>query len=362
MPLPSITIRGLTQSEIPTWSDFCAFCFSHKKPTPPPASYFQGHFDNDPYRVANLVRVAIDTDDSDDFKIASSVRVFVRTVGTGSATDDFTLSSSKRTVGGIGEVCTHVDYRRQGIASALLNDAFDQMKAKKMDCTLLHVSNPSLQVVYQKQGYVSVLSPWSTIPVSTIKNIDKSIVVNEQTEKQFKIRSANFGNDDDVESLYSIHQKYSENRFAGCIERSIQYWKEYISKELNNQLCVLEVLNNGNPRICAWLSIRKRGDKYQVREFGVDHTILDTYEAMTNLLPSALLNLDCDTDMITLHLPTTILEETKTASVKCNIFDWNNVQDEDDCGWMYKELGGRQPSMAEICKTVPHLIWPSDSF
>lgn len=64
-------------------------------------------------------------------------------------------------MGGIGEVCTHVDYRRQGIASALLNNAFDQMNAKKMDCTLLHVSNPSLQVVCQKQGYISVLRPWS---------------------------------------------------------------------------------------------------------------------------------------------------------------------------------------------------------
>ena len=49
-------------------------------PTPPPASYFQGHFDYDPCRNANLVRVAIDTNDSDDFKIISSVRVFVRTV------------------------------------------------------------------------------------------------------------------------------------------------------------------------------------------------------------------------------------------------------------------------------------------
>ena len=40
--------------------------------------------------------------------------------------------------------------------------------------------------------------------------------------------------------------------------------------------------------IMAWISIRKRGDRYQLREFGVDRNSLQTSFAMRHLLGVAL--------------------------------------------------------------------------
>jgi len=367
----SIEVRGLEPSEISVWAEFCAFCFAHKRPCPPPASHFEGHYDNDPCRDASLVRVAMykthNADGSPTDAMVSSVRIFVRSITNMS-------KMKKLNVGGIGEVCTHTDFRRRGIASRLLQDAIGKMKERKMNFSLLHVSNPSLQVVYQKQGFVSVRSRWSAIPLFLLAN--KWDLPKIEEKDLFKVRLANFNNDEEVAQMHKIHKTYSEERFVGCIERSIDYWKEYLSKELENQLFVLECSkDNQTPNVCAWISIRKRGEKYQIREFGVDKDNTETYVAMAKLLPAVLSSAGIDVrkeneaskgiEYITLHMPSPVLKEIQGFSKACTFLDWTNVNEADDCGWFYKNLS-EAPSantfLKEISENVPHLIWPSDSF
>ena len=374
-----ITVRGLEIVEIPTWAQFCAACFSHKKPNPPPSSYFQRHFDNDPNKEVSLIRVAVKKHQRNDApetncedgnpNLVSSVRVFLRKLSTGEAMKE--SGGKLRNAGGIGEVCTLSQYRRQGIASRLLKDAVMQMGARNLDCSLLHVSNPALQAVYKKQGYASVCTSWSNIPMRI------SFPSQEEFNDDYKyfIQIATF-EEDQVTRMSAIHKAYSEERFAGCVIRSIAYWREYLSEELNDQMHVLYVLpvatNDSAPFLCAWLSIRKRGTKFQIREFGVDQNILTSSDALQKLLPVALSSVDINdnggskNEAVDMNFPTFLLKEIKESSALHASFDWENIENVDDYGWMYKELNTGNDSdiksMVELCKTATHFIWPSDSF
>lgn len=125
-----IVIHGLQKSDIQTWTQFCEECFAEKKPTPPSAEYFYRHYANDPHADPNLVRIAFESTFSvtpitrkismkeEDRIMTSSVRIFHREISTGSFhhNDDIAEKDQKSqyiVVGGIGEVCTHPDYRKR---------------------------------------------------------------------------------------------------------------------------------------------------------------------------------------------------------------------------------------------------------
>ena len=113
-------IRTLTDSDIPSWARFCADCFSYK-PNPPPESYFQKHYYNDPRRESKLIRVMdYHDDDNADTSIVSSTRVFQKTISIGNGK---TLEA-----GGIGEVCTSQEHRKKGLAKRLLLDSIHCME------------------------------------------------------------------------------------------------------------------------------------------------------------------------------------------------------------------------------------------
>merc|ERR1712087_949267 len=103
---------------------------------------------------------------------------------------------------------------------------------------------------------------------------------------------------------------------------------------------VLEISTDTRPLICAYMSIRKRGDKWQLQEFGLDHKSIQTIEAMKKLLPKSLKNQHemSNNEEIKFHLPTSILDEMQTMAPSCTFLDWERVNDEDDCGWFYKEI------------------------
>ncbi len=78
----SYVVRGLkSEDEIGPWSEFCASIFSYKAQNPPPASYFQRHYANDPHREASLIRVAFLNG-----KMVASCRLFLRTISSGGST------------------------------------------------------------------------------------------------------------------------------------------------------------------------------------------------------------------------------------------------------------------------------------
>eukprot|EP00984_Skeletonema_dohrnii_P035374 scaffold35043_cov205-Skeletonema_dohrnii-CCMP3373.AAC.1 len=129
-----------------------------------------------------------------------------------------------------------------------------------MSCSLLH-ANPEFRPVYNKVGgYECVPSKWSLVPIELNK-----LVINSTTDETNKWTTRQAIFPQDVSQLKALHTEYSEKRLI-TITRSTEYWTNYVSAELGDSLWVLE----DDASIVAWLSIRKRGDRYQLREFGAD--------------------------------------------------------------------------------------------
>ena len=322
------TLRGLKDDEIHSWAQFCAIVFRDKD-NPPPAVYFERHYYNDPRREARLVRVAC----TEDGNIVSSCRVFQKTISAGKGR---TLEA-----GGIGEVCTDVDHRKRGLSKYLLHNAIDIMKACGMQTSLLH-SAPAFVSVYQRGGgYHCTTSHWSVV------TIDCSLL-----RLSVNVRMAEFPKD--TARLMRIHYEYSETRFSGMVIRSEQYWNDYIAKELEGTLYVLV----DNDVIVGWLSVRHHSGRYQMRDFGCDHTMMETSQVLSALLPSAVGNVGS----IVLALPSAVLEEIQVSNLKS--LNWSEEKSEVDLGWMYKTLQEDALDMIDISldKESPHLIWPADSF
>lgn len=376
-------LRGLATSEegqehhddVHKWTKFCASVFSYKA-NPPPASYFARHFYNDPRRDAALVRVLVHClTNSEEEKahgaIVASVRIFRRTLsnGPGGGTVE---------AGGIGEVCTSPDHQRRGLSKILLKDALSIMAGSSkekggMTCSLLH-ANPDFRPVYAKVGgYESVRSQWSVVPIR-LQHLAAKTISDEQFATDWTIRPADCTKDAD--QLQRLHRGYSEERLV-TIVRSVPYWKEYVGAELGDALWVLADpadVKGGEDYIMAWISIRKRGDRYQLRDFGVDKvaykSAICTTWALRRLLGVALdqagevLGVEKEVPLV---MPAFVMSEIKGASNisgKTDFLDIKGAVEESDDGWMYVKFDDKGQSVRELTTkgAVPHLIWPTDSF
>lgn len=323
------TVRGLSEDEIPAWAEFCASVFSYKEDPPPPC-YFARHYANDPRRDAAMVRVAC----TEAGRIVSSCRVFQRTISAG--------NGETVEAGGIGEVCTDTDHRRRGLSKLLLTDAMDMMADRGMQTSLLH-SAPAFFPVYGGVGYTCTTSKWSVV------SVNKRLLASSDN-----VRMAAFPKD--TARLMKVHQDYSEKRFLGTIVRSEQYWNEYLAKELEGTIYV--VIEKGV--IAGWMSLRPRSGRYQIRDFGCDRTLVDTSQALSVLLSTAMACVEAD--VVEIQLPTAVVNEVR-ATPDASYINWSMVMNENDLGWMYKTL---RDGAADIPGAVDgehsHLIWPADTF
>jgi predicted GNAT family N-acyltransferase len=343
----SYTLRGLNDDEIDAWTEFCAQTFSYKKPSPPPASYFARHYYNDPQRDSSLIRVAVTLENA----IVASCRVFLRSISWASSSEVHTLPA-----GGIGEVCTAEAHRRRGLSAELLQDAVACMKAMNLRISLLH-SAPSFFPVYQNAGFACSTSQWS------VATVNKEALATGMDHGN--VRAASLPND--TQQLMSIHQWYSEQRFVGCIQRSREYWEQYLAQELEGSLWVIQQ-DNGSadaPAILGWLSLRQRGDRYQVREFGCRsaETVGPIFQQLLAFVLNEPGEMTLPGSTFPLHLPTTVLHEIQACTSNESDDYLSNIVADDDLGWMYKVLDdSTDKPIGGIASGFPHLIWPSDSF
>ena len=311
--------------------------------------------------------VDCDEEEKKNGEIVASVRIFRRTLSLGTCGDNCGGDSSVIEAGGIGEVCTSPNHQRRGLSKILLKDALSIMQST-MTCSFLHAS-PDFRTVYSKVGcYESVVSHWSVTSVylNQLTTIDLN--------SDWILRRAEFPKD--TTQLHALHQKYSEEKFI-TVTRSEQYWNEYVSAELGDTLWVL-TKSSGDRSITAWLSLRKRGDRYQVCEFGVDREKYSTCSALKLLLGAALNQAgeEIGSDRryfisVELALPTFVVDEIREEAEERDGFttqfiDLENAQTENDEGWMYVQFDEKEPSVLEMTKReekpVYHLIWPTDSF
>lgn len=362
------TLRSLkSDDDISKWTEFCASIFSYKD-NPPPPSYFARHFYNDPQRDIGLIRVLVCTKEDDrDEEIVSSVRIFRRTlaVPNGASVD----------AGGIGEVCTSPEHQRRGLSKILLTDALNIMKDETcgMSCSLLHAS-PTFRPVYAKAGYECVTSHWSVVSVKLDElpkesNGPYECTCNGETI-EWKVRRALFPQD--TSRLFELHRSYSEARCI-TIQRTEKYWNDYVSKELGDTLCVLTKSTIAEERIVAWMSVRKRDGRYQLREFGYDTNDDFTVAAsVQHLLPMSLQVIADEQNgelhsksIISLHMPTIVWNDIRDGGGDHSFLDVDYTIEENDYGWMYLNFDENKSNVLELTKQqvgMMHLVWPTDSF
>jgi predicted GNAT family N-acyltransferase len=355
------TLRSLSnEQDITEWAEFCASIFSYKD-NPPPPSYFSRHFHNDPRRDLDLVRVLVCTDDDGKEEIVSSVRIFRRSLSI--------PGESSLEVGGIGEVCTSPNHQRRGLSKILLNDALEIMRSGEsgMSCSLLHAS-PAFRPVYAKVGYECVTSRWSVVDVkldqlSTELSGPFEITCTGETV-EWAVRNVVFPSD--TPQLQKLHQSYSEDRCI-TVKRTTQYWNEYVSQELGGTLWALVKKTAAAEQIVAWMALRKRGDRYQLREFGYDQSDDFTIvAAMRHLLGKTLHNANQLGESISLHLPTLVLDDVKESKGDHSFMDVQNATEENDDGWMYVNFDASKSNVLDLARRedgrIDHLVWPTDSF
>ena len=390
-------LRGLDEDEIRAWSEFCASVFSYKK-NPPSADYFYRHYANDPTTKApgssKLIRVAIF-----EGSMVASCRVFLKEISTGNKQQK---GPNSFVSGGIGEVCTDINHRRRGISKKLLENAIAIMEDRsEVQVSSLHAA-PTFFPLYESLGYSAppLSNPfganrWSTVNLNWKPNCNKELA---QNNPGIQIRPAQFPTDTKV--LQQLHTKYSEDRLVGCILRSEEYWNEYLSKELEGSLHVLESnasTDSNEQQIVSWLSLNGHADSFSVQEFGIDSSLLQIDESLTiDRVVGALVDraiqdesnkegtIPLDDTIYSLKLPGFVADDIRSVCApKMNpqSFDWATQVTEIDRGWMYRGLGDGSSStladefLAFVRRTIrndedgnhhdrqrEHFVWPSDSF
>jgi predicted GNAT family N-acyltransferase len=371
-------LRGLTNNgEIRQWTEFCASVFAYKKPNAPEASYFANHYYHDPNgrHRPEFVRVAICETTQ---KIVASVRIFERTISLpavhlpsspGSEADDAPSLPKGSIVkaGGIGEVCTDEHHRRRGLSGELIKDAVTIMEQEQFSISFLHAA-PVFFAVYEKFGYQSVTTGWSMVRIQreTLRQTAKSI-----RNTTLSVRPVCWAKD--TPALARIHRDYSERRLAGCIQRNRAYWDEYLSQEIKESDFV--VAHDGDQMV-GWISLQCKGGKIRVRDFGADPLVLSSanglamYQLFALLLsssPPSVGLVDSEylqtNDEYSLLIPTFLFEDVKhEKTTDSSYIRWEATTSDDDHGWMYRPIGKSNLDMIATAKSVPHWIWPSDSF
>jgi predicted N-acetyltransferase YhbS len=171
------------------------------------------------------------------------------------------LEASRLHVGCIGGVVTHPDYRHQGVATALMQDALIVAREKQFDLLLLH----GIADYYKQHGYIDV---FEDMPRHTIERA----LIPIQPVKGCAVRIARAQDAPALLALYQEHYGNSMCTFAPTrtLERQVHYLENWFQENIP----LLAVNTEGKAEGYLLLS-RRRGQLY-------------AYEAAANTWPAVL--------------------------------------------------------------------------
>ena len=187
--------RALNAEELEKWLDHVTHVFSGGR------QYFSNHWQNDPWRDPEGIRIAVDNG-----TIVSTVRVFIRKMF---------LHGEPVTVGGIGEVSTHPEYRRRGLATQLLKDSIRFMESRDIVLSSLHGS----QRIYAAEGWEKVPRYYARQPLTAKKQV------------AWDVRPANFDDNAEVERIATLYDGYARKFNGTFVRDDMAYWTEWVRAE-----------------------------------------------------------------------------------------------------------------------------------
>ena len=234
--------RTIKPNEFDAWVQLCADGFAQ------PPTEFREHFVNDPHADYDGVFVACDGD-----KMVSTVRVFRR---------EIYLNGQKIKMGGIGEVCTLKEYRRQGLSSDLLRMSIDYMNYNDMPVSMLFTG---VNGHYLKHGWFTVSRRFHSLaPLAKWG-------MSSQRQGGFQLRKPTIN---DTESLVSLYAS-SNSKYNCMLVRGKEYWERWVSHSINNQAVI-----ESNGEIIAYLEYGINGDKIFFCEYTGDKDFMLTAFSM----------------------------------------------------------------------------------
>ena len=223
--------RALYPDELEKWLDHVTHVFTGGR------QYFSNHWYNDPWRDAAGIRVALDND-----TIVSTVRVFIRKMF---------LHGEPVTVGGIGEVSTHPEYRRRGLATQLLKDSIRFMESRDIIISSLHGS----QRIYSAEGWEKVPRYYARHPLTAKKQV------------AWEVRPANFDDAAEVKRIAAIYDGYARKFNGTFVRDEMAYWTEWVRTESPNAWVA-----ERDGSIEGYVSVVRREDQLNIEEFIASET------------------------------------------------------------------------------------------
>ena len=226
-------IRAALESELEQVVELCCISFNpdgHER-------YWQYVRGDSSYRLPQT-RVVVVND-----TVVSTLRVWERRMRVG---------ASFVTMGGIGGVCTHPNYRGVGYASALMRDTIDYLRTTGCDLGVLFTIIP--EAFYRRLG-------WTPLPLHGF-NITYNASTRETDSSKWQITYFNPETHlDAVAALYDL----TNAEESGTIARTRVYW-DMAPSRIRGVLPTVIAHQNG--RIGGYLNYEMEGKRAEVREVG----------------------------------------------------------------------------------------------
>lgn len=246
-------------AEREAWLDLLALAFAAKGT---PRAFFEAHADNDPTFDIADVRVLRDSSTS---ALLATCRIYRRQIQLfGKAVD----------VAYIGDVATHPEHRRRGLAALVLDNAMQFCETAGLELAVLHASVAGTAEYYGRRGFFAC-------PVkSVVYSLDKSTRADSGAERIFVPNIGTAAIHDgavDCELLREMMQlhRFGAEQLSGTVVRGNEaYWRCWILPQLSacGGGATLLVVRSLDRRLAAYLVARKGtgavfGGTLQILEF-----------------------------------------------------------------------------------------------
>lgn len=236
-------IRGVRESELEQVVELSCIAFN-----PDGHERYWGYVKGDSSYRLPQTRVVVVND-----KVVSTLRVWERRMRVG---------ASLVTMGGIGGVCTHPDYRGVGYASALMRDTIDYLRVTGCDLGVLFTIIP--EAFYRRLG-------WTALPLHSF-TVKYNVVGQVADSSAWQVTDFNPETDlDAVAVLYDL----ANAQQSGTIARTRAYW-DMAPSRIRGVLPTVVARQNGH--IGGYLNYEMEAERVEVCEVGYapgDLSVLD---------------------------------------------------------------------------------------
>lgn len=287
-------------SEVPAWGALCGAGFSHRPGDP---DRFRKKFVSDPTASLRLTRVARDKSDG---RLAGTVRIFTRSwVYAGEGADG---TPEKAAVNlGLGEVCTHPDFRGRGIAPLMLADVMAVCEAEEGAVfSSLHAAT-AVAPLYARFGYAPLRIGYgklafSEAALSSAASGESTAAASADSPlhpMSLAASAAFLGRDAAARArLQALHAALNRRLgVAGYTQRDEEYWSRWMPNVCAGRLLLMTAAGSAasaadaaglDPSaVVAYACILRKGDHYRLADAGADESVASSPAAMRCLLEAA---------------------------------------------------------------------------